>query len=66
MVFSAVAMVSSFEAAHDLVGVSKKNETNNNCKFPCAMLTQLDVEGKWSGENRSAQLVYPNRNETVP
>ena len=56
MVFSAVSMVSSFEAGddtHDLVWVGEKNKTkqeqnktnnNNNCMLRCAILTQFDLE----------------------
>ena len=49
MVFSAVSMVSSFEAdddTHDLVGVGEKNKQNqtNNCRLRYAILTQFDLK----------------------
>ena len=46
MVFSAVSMVSSFEAdddTHDLVGVGERNKTNN-CRLRYAILTQFDLQ----------------------
>ena len=43
----------------------KQNKTNNNCMLCCAILTQFDLEWKRSGEIHLAQLLYPNRNETV-
>ena len=34
--------------AHNLVRVGKKNKTNNNCMLRCNLLTQFDLERKWS------------------
>ena len=68
MFFSAVSMVSSFEAdddTHDLVGVGERNKTNN-CRLRYAILTQFDLQWKRSGiVQHRPQLLYPNRKETV-
>ena len=44
----------------------KQTDTHtHNCMLRCTILMQFDLEWKGSRENRSAQLLYPNRNETV-
>ena len=37
----------------------------NDCMLRCAILMQLDLEWKRSGKNRTAELIYPNRNGMV-
>ena len=75
MVFSAVSMVSSFEAddnTHDLVGVGEKikTKTKQNKQQLYASLRHIfdaarsKMKAEWGG-NRSAHLLYPNRKETV-
>ena len=42
----------------------KRNKTNNSSyMLRCTILMQFNLEWKWSRENHSAQLLYPNRNE---
>ena len=72
MVFSAVLMVSSFEAAndtHDLVGVGEKNKTKTRRRKQTkqqlyVLLRHIDaVRSRRKAERGKllAQLLYPNR-----
>ena len=72
MVFSAVSMVSSFEAdddTHDLDGVGERNKTRT--KQMSASLRNTDAVRSRMKEERGKfvrhgpQLLYPNRKETV-
>ena len=74
MVFSAVSMVSSFEADDDalgLVGVGERNKTRTKQKQPYASLRHTDaVRSRMKTERTKfvrhrPQLLYPNRKETV-
>ena len=55
-VFSAVSMVSAFEAdddTHDLVRVGKNNnsnKTNNNCMLHCTILMRFDLKNRMKAE----------------
>ena len=62
MIFSAISIVSSFEAddTNDLVGVGWRGK---KCMLCCALLMQLGL--KRIGENCTAQLIYPVRNGMV-
>ena len=75
MVFSAVSMVSSFEAdddTHDSVGVGERNETRTKTnKQLQASLRHTDaVRSRMKAEREKVvqhrpQLLYPNKKETV-
>ena len=66
IVFAAVSMLVgllfSFEAddnIDDLVGVGREKHTHDYM-LRCAILTQLDLDRKRTGKNRTAKLICPN------